>query len=102
MEQLNEWGEGKLKTQFVIENINPEEGTAEARSLSAINTKWATTLVSLIRSQDDAQFDAVLEEYKAFREQNNWNEIVKIYNEKWILTEKSWDISKNPFTVKRI
>lgn len=82
MEQLNEWGEGKLKTQFVIENINPEEGTAEARSLSAINTKWATTLVSLIRSQDDAQFDAVLEEYKAFREQNNWNEIVKIYNEK--------------------
>ena len=41
-----------------------------------------TTLVSLIRSQDDAQFDAVLEEYKAFREQNNWNEIVKIYNEK--------------------
>ena len=82
MEQLNEWGEGKLKTQFVIENINPEEGTAEARSLSAINTKWATTLVSLIRSQDDAQFDAVLEEDKAIREKNNWNEIVKIYNKK--------------------
>ena len=66
----------------MIENIDPDQGTAEARSVSAIDTNWATTLVSLIRAQDDAQFDTILSEYQTFREQNNWESIVKIHNEK--------------------
>ena len=80
--QMQEWGAGKLKPQFVIENISPDQGSAEARALSAINTNWNTTLTSLIRSADDAAFDAVLAEHVAFRESNNWDGIVKIYNEK--------------------
>lgn len=80
--QMQEWGEGKLKTQFVIENIKPDQGTAEARSLSAIETNWYTTLTSLIRSADDTEFDAVLEAHKQFRADNNWEDIVAIYNEK--------------------
>ena len=82
MVQLNEWGKGKLKTQFVIENIDPDQGTAEARSISAINTNWATTLVSLIRAQDDEQFETILSDYQTFREENNWDSIVEIRNEK--------------------
>ncbi len=80
--QMQEWGAGKLKPQFVIENISPDQCSAEARALSAINTNWNTTLTSLIRSADDAAFDAVLAEHVAFRESNNWDGIVKIYNEK--------------------
>lgn len=80
--QMQEWGAGKLKPQFVIENISPDQGSAEARALSAINTNWNTTLTSLIRSADDAAFDAVLAEHVAFRASNNWDGIVKIYNEK--------------------
>ena len=80
--QMQEWGKGKLKTQFVIENINPDQGTAEARSKSAIDTNWNTTLTSLIRCGSDAEFDQILADHVAFREQNNWDSIVKSYNEK--------------------
>jgi len=82
IKQMQEWGKGKLVPHFILENINPDQGTAEARSLSAINTQWNTTLVSLIRSKDDATFNSVLEEYKQFLNDNNWDAIVSIYNEK--------------------
>ena len=80
--QMQKWGEGKLKTQFVIENINPDQGTAEARSKSAIDTNWNTTLTSLIRCGSDAEFDQLLADHVSFREQNNWDSIVASYNEK--------------------
>ncbi|MEK4248950.1 sugar ABC transporter substrate-binding protein [Paenibacillus sp. FSL W7-1287] len=82
IKQMQEWGKGKLVPHFILENINPDQGTAEARSLSAINTQWNTTLVSLIRSKDDATFNSVLEEYQQFLNDNNWDAIVSIYNEK--------------------
>lgn len=80
--QMQEWGEGKLKTQFVIENIKPDQGSLEARSLSAIDTNWNTTLVGMIRAKDETEFNKILEEHKKFREDNNWESIVKVYNEK--------------------
>lgn len=80
--QMQEWAEGKLKPQFVVENIDPDQGTAEARSLSAINAKWDTTLVSLIRSGSDAEFEATLKEYEKFLDENGWDAIVKIRTEK--------------------
>lgn len=82
VKQMQKWGEGKLVPHFLLENINPDQGTAEARALTAINTKWNTTLVSMIRAKDDAAFDAVLNEYRAFLEQNRWADIVKIRSEK--------------------
>lgn len=82
IKQMQEWGKGKLVPHFILENINPEQGTAEARSLSAIQTQWNTTLVSLIRSKDDARFESVLTEYKTFLQDNKWDDIVKIHNEK--------------------
>ncbi len=82
MIQINEWGKDKLKPQFVLENIDPDQGTAEARSLSAINTNWYTTLVGMIRAKDDATFDQLLNDFKAFRESNNWDSIVNVYNTK--------------------
>lgn len=80
--QLREWGEGKLYPQFVIENTNPDQGTPEARNLSSIETSWATTLVSMIRSNSDEAFDEVLEAYQTFLDQNGWEEIVEIRNQK--------------------
>lgn len=82
IKQLQEWGEGKLYPHFILEKINPDQGTAEARSLSAIQTQWNTSLVSLIRAKDDATYNNVLEQYKMFLNDNNWEAIVNIYNEK--------------------
>lgn len=80
--QPREWGEGKLYPHFILENINPDSGSPEARSLSGIDTNWYTTLVSLIRASSDEEFDKILEDHKAFLDQNGWEDIVKIRNEK--------------------
>ncbi len=82
IKQMQQWGIGKLYPHFILENTNPDAGTQEARSLSAINTKWSTTLVALIRSQNQDEFNATLQSYKDFLKDNNWDSIVKIRNEK--------------------
>ncbi|MCC3376326.1 sugar ABC transporter substrate-binding protein [Cohnella sp. REN36] len=80
--QMQEWGKGKLSPHFILENINPDPGTPEARALTNIDPKWSTTLVSMIRASDDARFDNVLNEYKAFLDKNSWDQILKVRNEK--------------------
>ncbi|MBW4084274.1 sugar ABC transporter substrate-binding protein [Paenibacillus sp. S150] len=82
IKQMQEWGKGKLKPHFILENINPDQGTPEARALTAINTQWNTSLVSMLRSKDDAGFDSILADYKAFLDKNNWDKIVDIRTEK--------------------
>ncbi|QUL53138.1 sugar ABC transporter substrate-binding protein [Paenibacillus tritici] len=78
IKQMQEWGKGKLKPHFILENINPDQGTADARGLSAINTNWNTSMVSMIRAKDDASFDNTLAEYKAFLDKNGWDKIVEV------------------------
>lgn len=82
IQQMREWGEGKLKPQFIIEDISPDQGSAEARSLSAINTNWNTTLTSLIRCGSEEEFEQILNEHISFQESNNMDGIITIYNEK--------------------
>nr|WP_238650295.1 sugar ABC transporter substrate-binding protein [Paenibacillus piscarius] len=82
IKQMQEWGKGKLKPHFILENTNPDQGTPEARGLTAINTNWNTTLVSMIRAKDDATFDSVLAEHKAFLDKNSWDKIVEVRSEK--------------------
>ncbi|WP_340026613.1 sugar ABC transporter substrate-binding protein [Paenibacillus sp. FSL K6-1096] len=82
IKQMQEWGKGKLKPHFILENTNPDQGTPEARGLTAINTNWNTTLVSMIRAKDDATFDSVLAEHKAFLDKNNWDKIAEVRSEK--------------------
>ena len=55
---------------------------SEAREYSAIKTNWASTLVGMIRANDDAEFDSILEAHKQFRAYNEWDAIVKERNEK--------------------
>ncbi|HIY56926.1 MAG TPA: sugar ABC transporter substrate-binding protein [Candidatus Tetragenococcus pullicola] len=80
--QPREWGEGKLYPHFILENISPDPGTQEARNLTAIDTNWYTTLVSLIRSDSEEEFDQTVEAYKNFLDENGWQDIVTIRNEK--------------------
>ncbi|WP_438348147.1 sugar ABC transporter substrate-binding protein [Paenibacillus sp. FA6] len=90
--QMQEWGQGKMKPHFILENINPDSGSAEARALSAIDIKWNTTLVSLIRSKDDQEFESTLAGYTSFLDQNSWNKIVEIRNEKMKLNKEKLGI----------
>lgn len=82
IKQMQEWGKGKLVPHFILENIDPDQGSLEARSLSAINTKWNTTMVSMIRSKDDNEFNNNLASYKSFLDENNWDKILKFRTEK--------------------
>ena len=74
------WGSNHLRPQFIIENINPEWGTLEARSLDAINTEWNRIQIELVRSSNDAEFDALIAEFEAFMANNNWDSIQAIRN----------------------
>lgn len=80
--QIQEWAKGKLKPQFITENTDPDQGTAEARSLTNVNTFWATTLATLLRAKDDKQFDKILADYEKFLKDNKHDAIVKVRNEK--------------------
>ncbi|MBT2282704.1 sugar ABC transporter substrate-binding protein [Paenibacillus polymyxa] len=92
IKQMQEWGKGKLKPHFILENISPNQGTPEARALSAINTKWNTTLVSMVRSKDDTSYDNALASYKSFLGENRWEEIVKVRSEKMKLNKEKLGI----------
>jgi putative aldouronate transport system substrate-binding protein len=82
IKQMQEWGKGKLYPHFVLENAVPDAGTAEARNYAAIKTFWSTTLVSLIRSGSDEEFDQTLEAYKQFLDENGWEDIEAVMTEK--------------------
>ncbi|MEK3888581.1 sugar ABC transporter substrate-binding protein [Bacillus sp. FSL K6-3431] len=80
--QMMEWAEGKLKPQFITENIDPDQGTSEARSLTNINSTWATTLATVLRAKDSASFEKVIADYQKFLDENKFDSIVEIRNEK--------------------
>lgn len=80
--QMQEWGKGKLYPHFVIENTDPDAGTAEARSNTAIKTKVNSTIISLIRSKDESTFDSTLADFESFLDSNNWDAIKEIKTEK--------------------
>lgn len=82
VDQIQDWTHGKLTPQFLIENIDPDQGTAEARTLVNINSSWATTLANLIRAKDENEFNRLVEEYEAFLAENNFEGIMEIRNEK--------------------
>ena len=80
--QMQEWGAGKLVPHFILENTSPDAGTQEARIKSAVTTEWVTTLVNLIRSSSDEQFDSILDNYKQFLEENDYASVIDAMNVK--------------------
>ena len=82
VKQMQEWGDGKLTSQFLTENIGPDAGTQEARAQSAIQTNWSTTLVGMLRAKDEATLAGLLEDYKAFQKDNKSDAVNKVRNEK--------------------
>lgn len=94
IKQMQEWGQGKLVPHFILENTDPDAGSEEARSYSAIKTNWSTTLVALIRANDDAQFDQILEDYKQFLADNNWDAIKAVRSEKMAVNAEKLGMNK--------
>lgn len=74
------WATEYLEPQFLIENIDPEDGSTEAKNLVNIDTTWGTTLATLIQADSDEEFDAAIESYETFLENNGYDEIVEIRN----------------------
>jgi putative aldouronate transport system substrate-binding protein len=79
---MQDWGQQYLTPQFKIENIAPDTGSAEARSLSAIQTNWSTTMVSMIRAGSQSDFDSILKKYKQFQKDNNIEQVNSIRSQK--------------------
>ena len=82
IKQITEWSLGKLKPQFLLENTDPDSGTAEARAYTNIKTTWATTLASAIQASSEAEFDAIINNYRDFLVQNKFENIEKVKTEK--------------------
>lgn len=80
--QMQNWGQKYLKPQFVIENIDPDAATPQNRANTEINTKWTTTMVSLIRAKSQSDFDKILANYKQFLQQNNYSGVTQIKDQK--------------------
>lgn len=80
--QMQKWGQRYLTPQYLIENINPDSGTPESRSLTAIQTNWTTTMVSLIRAKDDSTFNSTEAKYQQFLKDNGIAAVNKIRDEK--------------------
>lgn len=93
--QMQNWGKGKLKPHFIIENIQPDSGTSEARSYEAITKNWQTSLISMLRAKNDKEFDKTLSDFKAFRKSNDWSAILKEQNNKMKDNQKRLDLSKD-------
>lgn len=81
-EKTHEAGLEVIRDQFALGNTSPDNGSAEARNLTNINTNWTTNLVGMIRAASDEDFDAALNDYLTFRENNGFEDIVAIYNQK--------------------
>lgn len=92
--QPRAWGEGKLVPHFILENIEPKQGSAEARALSGIDTNWSTTLVSMIRANSDKEFNEALENHKKFLTDNGMDEITKIRSENMAKNGEKLGITK--------
>lgn len=82
LQQLQEWGKGKLEPHFIVEQIKPDTGTAEARSLETITTHWNQTLISAIRASSEADVEKLFADHKAFRDSNGWSGVLDVYNQK--------------------
>lgn len=82
IKQMQEWGQGKLVPHFILENTDPDAGSAEARTFAAAKTNWSATVVGLIRAKDDTEFDSTLEGYKQFLTDNNWDAVEEVKTQK--------------------
>ncbi|MFT8639323.1 sugar ABC transporter substrate-binding protein [Bifidobacterium sp.] len=80
--QMQKWGQSYLTPEFQIENIQPDTGSSEARALTAIQTNWSTTMVSLIRADSESGFQSILAKYKQFQKSNSIDAINKIRDQK--------------------
>src|SRR5699024_7776799 len=81
--QIREWAEPYLSPEFfILSNIDPDQGTAEARNLVNIESRWSTTLAKLLSAKDENEFDQIIDDYKAFLDENGFDAIVEIRNEK--------------------
>lgn len=92
VKQMQQWGEGKLTSQFLTENIGPDAGSQEARALSAIQTNWSTTLVGMLRAKDDKELDSLLTKYEDFQKDNKINDVNKVRNDKIEENKKKLDM----------
>ncbi|MGX7350621.1 hypothetical protein RU97_GL001603 [Enterococcus canis] len=92
VKQMQQWGEGKLTSQFLTENIGPDAGSQEARALSAIQTNWSTTLVGMLRAKDESELDSLLSGYESFQKDNNVDAVNKVRNDKIEENKKKLDM----------
>jgi putative aldouronate transport system substrate-binding protein len=75
------WSTKYLKSRFEVDSIEPKAGTAQYRNLTNINTKLATTILSMVRSSSDEEFNQLWQEFLKYRDSKGWEDIVAIMNE---------------------
>lgn len=80
IQQPLEWTKKYLKSRFEVDSIDPKAGTTEYRNLTNINTNLASTILGMVRSSSDEEFNRLWQDFVKYRNSKGWDGIVEIYN----------------------
>lgn len=89
---MSDWTKGKTYNYSLFDNIYPYGDDEEGITLSRINTKWGSTLKNLLISKNENEFNRILNEFMAYRNEQGWDKIQKYAQQKYEENKKKLNI----------
>lgn len=82
VKQFKEWTIPYVTWMGEFDDINPPGDSELGAAKLKIDDKWSKTLPQLIMAKSEDEFNQLIEEFKTYREENDFDEIVKYQQEK--------------------
>ena len=81
---MRNWTKGKSVPRFTLENIDPLGTSDLGIAYNKIKGEFSETLPKLILAESEAEFDALMQEYIEYRDENSFNEIQEFRSAKYL------------------
>jgi len=88
LKQAQDWTTPYVKYNSVYDDLDPNPDTPESVNLTKIRTKWISTLVKMLMAKNDSEFDALFKEFLEYRDNNGFDAIQNIRNEKMTINKQ--------------
>jgi putative aldouronate transport system substrate-binding protein len=89
---ISDWGKGKTYNYSLFDNIYPYGDNDEGVAFSRINKKWGNTLKNLLIAKNENEFDKILNEFIAYRKEQDWDKIQKYVQQKYEENKKKLNV----------